>query len=96
VPDYFIKGGVNFQIVADQIGSPRLVINCQSGEIVEELEFDEFGRVLLDTAPGFQPFGFAGGLRDPDSGLTRFGARDLMPKPGAGPSRTRSDLQVAA
>jgi RHS repeat-associated protein len=82
VPDYFIKGGVSFQIVTDQIGSPRLVINCQTGEIVEEIEFDEFGRVLLDTAPGFQPFGFAGGLRDPDSGLTRFGARDYDAETG--------------
>jgi RHS repeat-associated protein len=30
----------------------------------------------LDTHPGFQPFGFAGGLYDPHTGLTRFGARD--------------------
>jgi hypothetical protein len=29
-----------------------------------------------DTAPGLQPFGFAGGLYDSDTGLVRFGARD--------------------
>ncbi|MBI2566652.1 MAG: DUF4157 domain-containing protein, partial [Candidatus Schekmanbacteria bacterium] len=29
-----------------------------------------------DTNPGFQPFGFAGGLYDPDTGLVRFAARD--------------------
>jgi RHS repeat-associated protein len=40
------------------------------------MDYDEFGRVLLDTNPGFQPFGFAGGLYDPDTGLIRFGARD--------------------
>jgi RHS repeat-associated protein len=34
------------------------------------------GVVIEDTNPGFQPFGFAGGLFDPDSGLVRFGARD--------------------
>lgn len=28
------------------------------------------------TNPGFQPFGFAGGIYDPDTGLVRFGARD--------------------
>ena len=28
------------------------------------------------TNPGFQPFGFAGGHYDSDTGLTRFGARD--------------------
>jgi RHS repeat-associated protein len=40
------------------------------------IDYDEFGIVLSDTAPGFQPFGFAGGLYDPDTGLVRFGARD--------------------
>ncbi len=28
------------------------------------------------TSPGFQPFGFAGGLYDPDTKLTHFGARE--------------------
>jgi len=32
--------------------------------------------VAGNTNPGFQPFGFAGGLHDPDTGLVRFGARD--------------------
>lgn len=40
------------------------------------MDYDEFGRVLVDTNPGFQPFGFAGGLYDADTGLTRFGLRD--------------------
>jgi RHS repeat-associated protein len=40
------------------------------------MEYDEFGRVLVGTNPGFQPFGFAGGLYDRDTGLVRFGARD--------------------
>jgi RHS repeat-associated protein len=37
---------------------------------------DTWGNVTLDTAPGFQPFGFAGGIWDADTGLVRFGARD--------------------
>src|SRR5207253_3393176 len=37
---------------------------------------DAFGQMLVDTNPGFQPFGFAGGLYDQDTKLTRFGARD--------------------
>ncbi|MFP3960574.1 MAG: RHS repeat-associated core domain-containing protein [Spirochaetaceae bacterium] len=45
----------------------------------QELTYDVFGRVLSDTAPGFQPFGFAGGLYDSDTGLLRFGARDYDP-----------------
>ena len=38
--------------------------------------------MTLDTAPGFQPFGFAGGLTDPDTGLIRFGVRDYDPETG--------------
>jgi len=38
--------------------------------------YDEFGNIGLDTNPGFQPFGFAGGLYDNDTKLVRFGARD--------------------
>jgi RHS repeat-associated protein len=33
-------------------------------------------RPAADTNPGFQPFGFAGGLYDRDTSFVRFGARD--------------------
>jgi RHS repeat-associated protein len=46
------------------------------------MDFDEFGNVLTDTNPGFQPFGFAGGIYDGDTGLVRFGARDYDPQTG--------------
>ena len=35
-----------------------------------------------DTNPGFQPFAYAGGLYDTDTGLVRFGARDYDPQTG--------------
>jgi len=38
--------------------------------------------VRQDTNPGFQPFGFAGGLYDTDTSLVRFGARDYDGVPG--------------
>jgi RHS repeat-associated protein len=38
--------------------------------------------VLSDSAAGFQPFGFAGGLKDPDTDFVRFGARDYNPAIG--------------
>ena len=38
--------------------------------------------MIDDTNPGFQPFGFAGGVYDRDTGLTRFGARDYDPQTG--------------
>jgi RHS repeat-associated protein len=40
------------------------------------MDCDEFGNVMFNSNPGFQPFGFAGGLYDPDTKLVRFGARD--------------------
>jgi RHS repeat-associated protein len=52
------------------------VVDTSSGNIVEEIDYDEFGNVTNDTAPGTVPFGFAGGLYDKDTGLVRFGARD--------------------
>jgi RHS repeat-associated protein len=57
-------------------------VNTSDGSVVQRMEYDEFGRVLVDTAPGFQPFGFAGGLSDGDTGVVRFGARDYDPFTG--------------
>jgi RHS repeat-associated protein len=82
VPDYMIRGGVAYLLVTDALGSVRLVVDSQTGAVAQRLDYDEFGRVLMDTNPGFQPFGFAGGLHDPDTGLTRFGARDYDPETG--------------
>ena len=82
VPDYFVRGGATYRIVTDHLGSPRLVVNTSTGQIAQELDYDPFGRVVLDTSPGFQPFGFAGGLYDPLTGLVRFGARDYDAETG--------------
>jgi RHS repeat-associated protein len=82
VPDYMVKGGKTYRIITDQLGSPRLVINTNTGEIVQQMDYDEFGNVIRDTNPGFQPLGFAGGLYDRDIRLVRFGARDYDPEIG--------------
>ena len=50
--------------------------------MAQELEYDAFGMVLTDTTAGFQPFGFAGGLYDHETGLVRFGARDYDAETG--------------
>ncbi|MGZ8908007.1 MAG: RHS repeat-associated core domain-containing protein, partial [Methylobacter sp.] len=82
VPAYLIKGGIAYRIVTDHLGSPRFVINTQDGSVVQELSYDVWGKVTVDTNPGFQPFGFAGGLYDRDTGLVRFGARDYDAETG--------------
>jgi RHS repeat-associated protein len=76
VPDYILRNGITYRVITDQLGSPRLVVNIATGVVWQRLDYDAFGNVLGDTRPGLQPFGFAGGLYDPDTGLVRFGARD--------------------
>ena len=65
-----------------QMSTDAAVVNAETGEVAERMDYDAFGRVLSDTNPGFQPFGFAGGLYDDDTGLVRFGARDYDAQSG--------------
>ncbi|MGH8057704.1 MAG: RHS repeat-associated core domain-containing protein, partial [Candidatus Entotheonellia bacterium] len=78
VPDYMVKGGVTYRLVLDQLGSVRLVVNTATGAVVHRIDYDEFGQVIQNTSPGFQPFGFAGGQYDEQSGLGRLGSRDYF------------------
>ncbi|MGC4068861.1 MAG: RHS repeat-associated core domain-containing protein [Polyangiaceae bacterium] len=81
-PDFMIRSGVLYRIIKDHLGSVRLVVNASTGVIAQSLEYDAFGRMLANTNPDFQPFGFAGGLYDSATGLVRFGARDYAPAMG--------------
>jgi RHS repeat-associated protein len=81
-PDYLVQGSTTYRIISDHLGSPRLVVNTATGAIAEQLTYDEFGNVILDTNPGFLPFGFAGGLYDSDTMLLRFGRRDYDSQTG--------------
>lgn len=82
VPAYLVKGGATYRIVSDHLGSPRLVVNVADGSVAQRMDYDEWGRVTYDSNPGFQPFGFAGGIYDRDTGLVRFGARDYDAETG--------------
>jgi RHS repeat-associated protein len=82
VPDLILRGGRTYRLVTDHLGSPRLVVDVETGAVAQRLDYDVHGRVLVDTSPGFQPFAFAGGLYDPDTGLVRFDARDYDPEVG--------------
>lgn len=82
VPAYLIKNGSTYRIVSDHLGSPRQVIDTATGAVAQRMDYDVWGNVIEDTNPGFQPFGFAGGIYDRDTGLVRFGARDYDPETG--------------
>ncbi len=73
---YMVKNGATYQLLRDHLGSVRLVVDAGSGTVLQRLSYGPWGEVLEDTNPGFQPFGYAGGLYDPDTGLVRFGVRD--------------------
>ena len=77
-----VRDSVPYRVITDQVGSPRMIIDSRTGAVVEEIAYDAWGSVTQDAAPGFIPIGFAGGLRDPDTGLIRFGARDYDPTTG--------------
>jgi RHS repeat-associated protein len=81
-PEYMVKAGVTYKFITDPIGSVRMVVNSATGAIAQELTYDEFGRVLTDSKPGFQPLGFAGGLYDVDTKFVQFGARDYDAETG--------------
>jgi RHS repeat-associated protein len=76
IPDYMTKGGITYRIISDHLGSPRIIIDTATGAIAQQIDYDEFGNITQDTNPAFQPFGFAGGIYDQHTKLTRFGARD--------------------
>jgi RHS repeat-associated protein len=97
VPDYMISvknGGKVYRILSDWLGSVRLVLDTTTtpATVIQQLDYDEFGNVLPSSfdstcAPNaqcfpFQPFGFAGGIQDRETGLVRFGARDYDPEVG--------------
>jgi len=96
VPDYMVKGGRTYRIVADHLGSVRLVVDTSTGEVVQRIDYDPWGVVLQDSNPGFQPFGFAGGLYDADTGLVRFGARDYNSENGRWTARDILDVFATA
>ena len=82
--NYMVQGSTTYRIVKDHLGSPRLIVNATTGALAQRLDYDEWGNVTVSgTQPaGWQPFGFAGGIYDPDTGLVRFGARDYDPVVG--------------
>jgi len=81
-PDYILKDGTKYRIIKDHLGSVRMIDNASTGEIVKEIEYDEFGNIITETGTYSIPFGYAGGLQDRDTGLIHFGARWYDPEVG--------------
>jgi RHS repeat-associated protein len=80
--EYLIRGAQTLRIFTDLLGSPRLVVDVDTGNVVQEISYDEWGNATVVSGAGLQPLGFAGGLYDADTGLVHFGARDFDPRIG--------------
>ena len=75
-PEGMLRDGKVYRLIGDHLGSVRMVIDADTGDVAQRMDYDAWGKITYDSNPGFQPFGYAGGIYDPDTGLTRFGARD--------------------
>jgi RHS repeat-associated protein len=93
VPSTMEHNNQTYHLLYNHQGSLRAVVDT-NGTIVKELQYDSFGNITLDTNPTLYPkgtsslpqgavsFGFAGGLYDEDTKLTRFGYRDYQAETG--------------
>ena len=86
VPDYAIRvsDGAVYRIVSDQLGSVVLVVNvADASDVLLAARYSAFGsQEVIAGSSDAVPFGFAGGLYDAATGLTRFGARDYDARTG--------------
>jgi len=81
--------GSGDRIITDHLGSVRLVVNSSTGEVVQRMDYDSFGVVTRDeVAPGWRrvPFGFAGGLYDPERLFNRGSATGRLQRMARGKS----------
>jgi len=70
------NGREQYLLLPDQLGTP-LALASLDGPIVQMMRYDAFGNPLRGLqGPVRLPLGFAGGLLDADTGLTRFVWRD--------------------
>lgn len=54
-------------MVTDNLGTPRLLVNGTTGAVAQRFDVDEWGQVTSDSSAGFQVFGFAGSIYDPNA-----------------------------
>lgn len=78
-PEALSRNGTDYMLVTDHLGSVRVVVDANDGRAVQTLDYDALGRPVVNSAPGWQPFGFAGGLHETVGGLVRFQARTYDP-----------------
>lgn len=78
-----LKNGNTYKLIHDPATNSVLyAIDVMTNEVVQAVEYDEYGNVMKARNLDFQPLLFGGGLYDKDIKLVRFGARDYDPTIG--------------
>ena len=76
MPIAMTQNNQKYYLHYNQVGSLRAVSDSNQN-IVKEIVYDTYGNIISDSNLSIKvPFGFAGGLYDSDTKLTRFGYRD--------------------
>lgn len=96
VPDLLVHADTLYRLVTDHLGSVRALVRVRDGEAAQRIDYDAWGVRTLDTNPGWQSLGYAGGLTDTSTGLVRFGARDYEPEVGRWTDRDPSGLSESS
>jgi len=76
MPISMTQNGQKYYLHYDQVGTLKAISNSNQ-RVIKKITYDSYGNILNETNQAFNvPFGFAGGLYDSDTKLTRFGYRD--------------------
>ena len=96
VPEYLVRGGVQYRMLTDHLGSVRLIVNVDTGEITERRLHDAWGKQLVGPNSDESVFGYAGGLYDSHTTMTRFGVRDYDARIGRWTAKDTQQLEGEA
>lgn len=62
-PGYIVKNDTTYRVIKDHLGSVRMVVNSQTGEIAQRIDYDEYGNIThLQNEEEFTDIGFASGF----------------------------------
>jgi len=76
------QGDERYNLHYDQVGT-LIAVSNEDNKIIKRIRYDSFGNRLKENEKELSlPFGFAGGLYDSDTKLTRFGYRDYDAETG--------------